>query len=209
MKLIGNYLSPYARRVAVSLNTLGMPFVLEQVFVFKDPERVRKHNPLVRVPTLILDDGETLIESYAILDAIDELAGAERRLTPAAGAERRRVMKLTAIGVGAMEKAQWAFYEGRFHPPEKVHVPWVEHNDNQVLGAFAFLDQQAREAGDNGWLVGTETMSQADIGAAVACTFAGAVRPGIDIATAYPYLADFTARCEALEAFRRAPLPET
>lgn len=208
MKLIGNYLSPYVRRVAVSLYTLGMPFELEQVFVFKDPGAVRRHNPLARVPTLILDDGETLVESYAIVDAIDELAGADRRLTPAAGAARRRVMKLTAIGVGAMEKAQWAFYEGRFHPPDKVHAPWVEHNDGQVLSAFAFLDEQARAAGDDGWLAGTDSMSQADIGAAVAWTFAGAVRPALDL-SGFPHLASLAARCEAREAFRRAPLPAT
>lgn len=207
MKLIGNYLSPYVRRVAVSLNTLGMPFELEHLFVFKSPEAVRAHNPLVRVPALILDDGETLVESYAILDAIDQLAGEGRALTPTAGVGRRRVMKLTAIAVGAMEKAQWAFYEGRFHPPEKVHPPWVEHNDGQVSSAFAFLDEAARNAGESGWLAGTDAMSQADISAAVAWTFAGAVRPSLEVG-GFPSLAALAARCEALDAFRRAPLPE-
>ncbi|MHC4429998.1 MAG: glutathione S-transferase family protein, partial [Planctomycetota bacterium] len=68
-----------------------------------------------------------LVESAAILDALDEMAGPEQRLTPAAGAERRRVLKVTAIAVAAMEKAQWAAYELRFHPEEKVHQPWIEH----------------------------------------------------------------------------------
>ena len=58
MKLIGNDLSPYTRRVAISLNALGLPFELEHLYVFEEPEQVRAHNPIVRIPTLILDDGE-------------------------------------------------------------------------------------------------------------------------------------------------------
>jgi len=78
MKLIGNYLSPYVRRVAVSLNILAWPFELDEVLVFKDPAVVRRYNALVRIPVLVLDDGSTLFESGAILDEIDRLAGTER-----------------------------------------------------------------------------------------------------------------------------------
>lgn len=60
MELIGNYLSPYVRRVAVSLRLLDMPFDLNEVFVFASPEAVRAHNPVTRIPTLLLDDGEAL-----------------------------------------------------------------------------------------------------------------------------------------------------
>ena len=91
MKLIGNYLSPYTRRVAISLNAVGLPFELEHLFVFKEPDRVRAHNPVVRIPTLVMDDGEVLVESYAILDAIDQMVGPDRALAPAVGEERCRV----------------------------------------------------------------------------------------------------------------------
>ncbi len=208
MKLIGNYLSPYARRVAVSLNALGMAFELEQIFVFKTPEAVRKHNPVARIPTLILDDGEVLVESYAILDAIDQLAGPENCLTPPSGKQRRQVMKVTAIAVASMDKAQWAVYELRFRPEEKVHQPWIEHNEEQVLGGLGYLDELAQEAGDDGWLAGTARMSQADITAAIAYSFAGVARPDLGIADKAPHLARFTARCEAMDIFRAAPVPE-
>jgi len=168
MKLIGNYLSPYVRRVAVSLNQMGMPFELEELQVFKSPEAVRKYNPLVRIPTLILDSGEVLVESYAILDALDQMAGSAKRLTPLSGGERRHVMKATAVGVGSMEKAQWAFYEGRFRPEEKVHKPWIDHNDEQVFGGLGYLNELAEKAGDSGWLADTVRMSQADITGVVA-----------------------------------------
>lgn len=207
MKLIGNYLSPYVRRVAVSLNQLQMPFELEQLYVFKSPEEVRKYNPLVRIPTLILDDGEVLVESYAILDELDQMAGSENCLTPPAGSDRRRVMKVTAVGVGSMEKAQWAFYEGRFRPEEKIHKPWIEHNDEQVLGGLGYLNDLAERAGDSGWLADTQRMSQADITAVVAYTFAEAIRPNLEIAKRLPSLAGFSDRCEALDIFSDAPIP--
>ena len=68
MKLIGNYLSPFVRRVAISLNALELPYELQALFVFKEPEQVRAHNPVVRIPALLLDDGDVVVESYAILE---------------------------------------------------------------------------------------------------------------------------------------------
>jgi glutathione S-transferase len=207
MKLIGNYLSPYVRRVAVSLNAMGMPFELDELLVFKEPERVRAHNPVTRIPTLILDDGEVLIDSAAILDALDQMAGPEKALTPAAGAERRRVLKVAGIAVAAMEKAQWAVYELRFHPDEKVHQPWIEHNEAQALGGLAWLDELAAESGAEGWLAGTPAMSQADITGAIAYSFCNAMRPNLALADKAPNLARFAARREAMEIFQAAPMP--
>jgi len=80
VRLIGNFLSPYTRRVAVSLNILELPFELEELFVFKEPDIVRRHNPVVRIPVLVLDDGTALVESSAILDEIDRMVGPERCL---------------------------------------------------------------------------------------------------------------------------------
>jgi glutathione S-transferase len=160
-----------------------------------------------RIPTLILDDGEVLVESAAILDALDEMAGPEKRLTPPAGPARRRVLKVTGIAVAAMEKAQWAAYELRFHPEDKVHQPWIEHNEAQALDGLHYLDDLAGEAGADGWLAGTPRMSQADISAAIAYTFAATIRPELGVVEKAPALAQFAARCEALEIFKAAPVP--
>jgi glutathione S-transferase len=208
MRLIGNYLSPYVRRVAVSLNTMRMPFELKQLYVSKSPEEVRKYNPLVRIPALILDSGEVLVESYAILDAIDQIAGPERCLTPPSGDKRRHVMKVTALGVGSMDKAQWAFYEARFRPEEKIHEPRIEHNEKQVLSGLGYLDSLAEKSGDEGWLASTDRMSQADITGVIAYSFAQLIRPALEIAEKAPHLAKFADRCEALDVFRDAPIPD-
>lgn len=200
MKLIGVYRSPYVRRVAASLNLLGMAFEHDPVAVFDDQDAVRPHNPLVRVPTLILDDGESLLESYAILDALDEMAGPDKRLIPASGLERRNIMKRTAVAVGTIDKTLWAAYEIRFHPKEKVHQPWIEHNEEQALGGLGYLNDLAEAAGD-GWLGGGDRISQADVSGAIAYTFAAAARPKLGVADRFPALATFAARCEAMDAF--------
>lgn len=208
MKLIGNFLSPYVRRVAVSLNLLELPFELEELFVFKKPDVVRRHNPLVRIPVLLLDDGANLVESGAILDEIEHLVSPERRLTPSEGLQRRRVVQTTAIALACAEKAQWAFYEGRVRPEEKVHTPWIEHNEKQVLGGFEHLNIAASKIDDGGWIAGTPKISQADVTATVAYTFAKTVRPKLELAERFPELSRFARRCENLPAFLKTPVPQ-
>src|SRR6202008_2015847 len=84
MILIGQYDSPFVRRVGIALTLYGLPFEHRPWSTFGDADKVRPYNPLVRVPTLVLDDGEVLIESHSILDHIDSLVPADRRLFPAA-----------------------------------------------------------------------------------------------------------------------------
>jgi len=207
MRLIGILRSPYVRRTAVSLNVLGIPFQHDPVPVFDKPELVTPHNPLTRVPALVLDDGESLIDSSVILDYLDEIAGPEKRLVPERGPERRRVHKLTTVALGSVDKAVWSAYEHRFRPAELVHKPWVKHNDAQVVAGFTYLDAIAAKLGENDWLAGTPRMSQADITTAVGFTFAQIVRPNLGLAEKAPNVARFTARCEALAPFKAAAIP--
>jgi glutathione S-transferase len=207
VKLIGNYFSAYTRRVAVSLNAVGLPFELEEVSVAAEPERVRPHNPVVRIPVLLLDNGEALVESYAILDAIDQLAGPARALTPSSGQERRRVMQLTAIALASMEKAQWAFYERRFRPEEKVHQPWIDHNESQVLSGLRYLDAIASNG--SGWLACTPNLTQADITTTVICSSIDVFRPHLNLRQEVPHLFQHACRCEELAIFSKSPLQKT
>jgi glutathione S-transferase len=204
MKLVGHYLSPFTRRIAVSLNALNLPFELEFASTVKDAEHVRRRHPMTRLPSFVLDDGEVLIESGAILDEIDQMVGPARALIPASGPARRRAMQIIAYATGAMDKTQWAFYETRFHPPEKVHQPWIEQNEGQALAGLRVLERTVTEA-DDGWLAGTPQMSQADITTAVYAGFILLVRDSV--ASKVPNLVRFVARCEALPAFKAAPVP--
>lgn len=207
MRLVGVLLSPYVRRVAVSLNILELTFDFEEVFVFGRPDIVRRYNPLARIPALVLDDGTSLVDSWAILDEIDQRVDAGRRLIPTASPLRREVLRTTAIAIGAAEKAQWAFYEDRVRPPQKVHTPWIDHNDKQVLGGFEHLNSALAKVDGGMWIARTSDISQADVTTAVAFTFANLARPDLNLRGRFPQLSRFTDRCESLPAFVEAPLP--
>ena len=113
MKLIGRYDSPYVRRVGISLHLLGLPFEQLPLSPFSQAAELRKYSPLGRMPVLALPDGEVLIDSFAILDYLDEIAGPERMLVPPQGPARRQVLRAIVIATGAADKAIAINYERR------------------------------------------------------------------------------------------------
>jgi len=82
--------SPFARKVRVAAHELGVADAIQLVEVdpWTDP-RLRNLNPLAKVPTLVLDDGEIVWESGLIAERLDALSGAPA-LFPPAGTERWR-----------------------------------------------------------------------------------------------------------------------
>lgn len=206
MLLIGMFDSPFVRRVAVTMKLLGLPFEHANWSVGRDFHRIREYNPLGRVPTLVLPAGETLFESAAILDHLDELVGPERALLPAAGAERRSALNLIALATGAADKGVLQLYEGAFRPEAKRHQPWLDRLHLQMGTALAALDRHIGERGAAQWLVGKH-MTQADITVTCAFTFLNdALRVAEDSAM-YSSLATLAARCEAMQAFAETRSP--
>ena len=192
--------SPFVRRVAVSMNVLGMGFEHRNWSVGKDFELIRQFNPLGRVPTLVQTDGEVLIESAAILDYLDECAGPARALMPRYGKPRREALRIVSVAAGAAEKGVTQVYETVFRPPEKRYRPWMDRCSTQMHAALAELERVSQARGGE-WLVG-DHLTQADITAACVYTFlteALAINRG---SIAYPALAAIAGRCEALPEFR-------
>ena len=206
MLLIGMFDSPFVRRVAVTLKLLGLEFEHANWSVGKDFERIREYNPLGRVPTLVLANGEKLFESAAILDYLDELVGPERALLPASGPERRQALNLIAMATGAADKGVLQLYEGVFRPESKRHQPWLDRLRLQMGSSLAAIDRYMGERGVAQWLVG-KRMTQADITAVCAFTFLNdSLRVASD-AVMFHSLATLAARCEALPAFSETRLP--
>src|SRR5215471_15722169 len=104
MKLVGVYLSPYVRRVAAAMISRGLPYEHEPVNGYREFEVASRYNPVAKVPSLVLDDGEILIESSAILDYLNELVPSAP-LIPAGSRARRATLKLAASGYGMFEQA--------------------------------------------------------------------------------------------------------
>jgi len=184
------------------MNLLDLPYEHRNWSIGKDFEVIRQFNPLGRVPTLVLSDGEALIESAAILDFLDECAGPDRALLPAAGRERREALHFMALATGAAEKGVLQIYESAFRPQDKRHEPWLERCRTQMLAALTELDRLAQaRAGE--WLIGNR-LTQADVSAGCVFTFLSEALIGDHAAAAYPGLSALAERCEALPEFRAA-----
>src|SRR5690242_18283292 len=139
MILVGQNDSPYTRRVAISLQVLGIPYEHDTRSVFGDFDSMRTTNPLGRIPSLVLDDGEVLIDSAAILDWLDETVGPERALVAARGPERRAQLRRIALATGAVDKAGAAAYERIIRPSACRWPEWIARCRTQAEGAIAAL----------------------------------------------------------------------
>jgi glutathione S-transferase len=196
--LIGVNRSPFTRRVAITLNLYGMPFEQRALSGFADRDEVRGCNPLGRIPALVLDDGETLVDSGAILDHLDEAHGRDRALIPAAGADRRAVLKIAALMMGACEKFLHAAYERNQRPAEKLHQPWIDDCIAQATNALAAVDAMI-DRKQTYLLLGR--LTQADVTAFIAERL-GRVVGGIDTEQQMPCLRALARRLADRPAFR-------
>jgi glutathione S-transferase len=203
MILIGQYDSPFVRRVGIALTLHGHAFEHRPWSVFGDTERIRPLNPLVRVPTLVLDDGEVLVESNAILDHLDDVAPPGSALIARAGPERRHAMKVIALAMGAAEQAVGLFYELRLH--ERASPVLVERRTSQILGALDALERDGAARSGFPWF--GDRLGHADIAVAVTIRFVTEAHPGLIAERRLPALAAHAAACEALPVFRAIAQP--
>lgn len=194
MILVGQYDSPLVRRVAVSLRVLGFAYQQDPRSVFRDFDAMRGINPLGRVPSLILDDGMTLIDSAEILDWLDQQAGPTRALTPVSGPARRQALRRIALALGTIDKTGAAAYERIIRPAAYRWPDWIERCRLQASGALAALEAEAWPA--------EPPLDQAQITAACALRYVGLVDPELLPRGRYPTLDALSARCEALAEFR-------
>jgi glutathione S-transferase len=203
MILIGQYDSPFVRRVAIALRLYGMAYEHRPWSVFRDSDQVAAFNPLKRVPTLVLDDGEALIESAAILDWLDEQAGPERALIAGRGLERRAALKVCALAGGLADKAVSLVYERAVHARETP--VWVARCRSQIEGVLGVLEAD-RAARPGPWWFG-DRIGHADIAAACVLRFLAEAHPDVFDADLWPALAAHARTCEALPDFAAVVQP--
>ena len=156
MFLIGQYDSPFVRRVAIAMRLYGIPFEHKPWSTFGEGDKIAPYNPLRRVPTLVLDDGEALIESTAIIDYLDEIAREQDKLAgeamlPSRGADRRRQLRLCALATGLGDKAVSLLYE-RVLRKDGLKL-WVERCEAQIAGVLDVLEKE-RAGVKTPWLFG-------------------------------------------------------
>jgi glutathione S-transferase len=205
MILIGQYDSPFVRRVAIALTLYGLAYEHRRWSVWADADTLAAINPLRRVPTLILDCGEVLVESGAILDALDDSVGPARAMLPAHGPERRRGLKVCAFATGLADKAVSLFYESLLHEaPSQI---WIDRCRAQIGDVLTALEESRAASPSPFWL--GEIIGHADVAAACALRFTREAHPGMFDPARWPHLAAHADQCEALPVFQAICQPLT
>lgn len=201
MRLIGMLDSPYVRRVAISLEFLGVPFEHEAVSVFATFEKFHGINPVVKAPTLVCDDGEVLMDSSLILQFVEATKTGGRSLWSRDPEDLQHEMRAVGLALAACEKSVQTVYERNLRPATAQYEPWLERVRGQLLAAYAGLEEQVQRRQS----AFAELRNQASITAAVAWQFTQSMLAATVAAERHPGLVRLSARMEGTPEFRKYP----
>ena len=129
--------SPFGRKIKIAAALLGLSDKIEvNAADTMDPnEPLRRQNPLGKIPTLLLENGEALYDSRVIVEYLDHLAGGGKIIP--AGAERFAALRLQALADGIMDAALLQVYEGRWRSEDRHEAKWLAHQADKVERGLA------------------------------------------------------------------------
>jgi glutathione S-transferase len=200
MRLIGMLDSPYVRRVAISLDFLGVPFTHEAVSVFSTFEQFRRINPVVKAPTLVYDNGDVLMDSSLILQFV-EATNASESLWSCEAQNLQREMRCVGLALAACEKSVQIVYERNLRPQSAQYEPWMDRVRGQLLAAYSALDIELASHPQTY----AAPRSQSCITTAVVWQFTQSMLAALVPATDHPAIAALATRMEATAQFIRYP----
>lgn len=198
MKLIGSLTSPYVRKVRIVLLEKQIKYDFEVDVPWNAQTQVSNHNPLGKIPILILDEKASLYDSRVIAEYIDSLEtrSVMTRLIPGSGDARWRVKRWEALADGICDAAATIFLE-RKRPQSQQSEDWIARQQKKIdLG----LSEAANELGDKHRCVG-ETISLADIAFGCALGYLAFRFPQIAWRQSYPNLNRLTEKLAQRASF--------
>lgn len=160
MKLIGSLTSPYVRKVRVVMAEKKLDYELVLDDIWSDNPVITKHNPLGKVPCLVIEDFGNLFDSRVIVEYLDTLSPVGR-LLPQTGRDKALVKVWEAAADGLMDAAINIYMEKNVHPHQ--NQSWIDRQEAKIHRTLAYLDAQL---GENPFCFGIN-LSLADI--AVGC----------------------------------------
>lgn len=198
MILIGRYDSPFVRRVAVALRTYGLPYEHRPWSAQGDAELLAEHGAGWRAPTLLLQDGRAVTDTWAILEILDQLAGPARAELGRLGAQRIEMFRLLGFITAAADTTLTLFCETRLR--DRAWPPMVRLCAAEAEGTFDLLEAECGKRRTE-WLV-DDWLSHADVALGALVRFVMEAMPCENDWARWPALFEHAERCEELEAFR-------
>jgi glutathione S-transferase len=196
MRLLSATPSPYARKARIALAEKGIPFELVTEVPWNRDAQAAVHNPLGKIPVLILEDGETIYESRLILEYL-ELKYPEPPLLPRDADGIIAHKRIEALGDGLCDALVLIFIE-RTRPEPTQSREWIERQRRKVDGALAEIARRVRPG--TPFACG-ERFGLADITVGAALGYLSLRFPEIDWRGLYPHLADLFERLSRRQSF--------
>ena len=203
MMLIGQYDSPFVRRVGIALKTYGVAFEHMPWSTFGDADKIAKYNPLRRVPTLVTDDRTVFMDSAAILSVLDDMVGPERAVLAREGEDGWPLLRLAALAAGVADKGVSLLYERVLR--EAAFPLWVDRCRLQIVETLDLLEAE-RQVRPTRYLFDDE-LSHADVMLTTMIGFVSEALADEFDWSRWPALGAHAAGCEALPAFREIRQP--
>jgi len=161
MKLLGSVPSPYTRKVRIVLAEKKIDCDFEIVDVNPPENPVNAHNPLGKIPAMLLDDGSALFDSRVIVEFLDNVSPFSR-LIPDENRDRVAVRRWEALADGSLDAGLLIRYES-LRPKKEQSQAWAHKQTGKLKRGLAAI---AAELGDKPWCHG-DRYTLADI--AVGC----------------------------------------
>ena len=182
MKLLAAPISPYSRKVRVVLAEKKIDCEMEIVDVAPADNPVNPHNPLGKIPTLLLDDGTALYDSRVIVEFLDSVSPISR-LIPEATRDRVAVRRWEALADGVLDAGLLVRYESLRDKKEQSRA-W---SDKQLARMKRGMEQISKEIGA---YCHADRYSLADIAVACCMGWLDFRKPGgVDWRKEYPAVA--------------------
>ena len=203
MKLISATPSPYARKVRIALAEKGLPFELVTEVPWNEDTRTPLHNPLEKLPILLLDDGTSVYESHYILEYL-EVKHPVPPLLPADPDGVLEAKRLQVLGDGICDAFVLLFFE-RMRPAEHRSAPWMARQRRKVEGGVREI---ARSIGSRASAVG-DRFGLGDIAVGTAMAYLDVRFPDFEWRGTFPDLALYVDRLGERPSFRSTvPVPQ-
>ncbi|MDX1670310.1 MAG: glutathione S-transferase N-terminal domain-containing protein [Limnobacter sp.] len=192
MKLVGSLTSPFVRKIRIQLQEKEIPFEFVPENVWAEDTRIAEHNPLGKVPCLILDGGQTVFDSTVISGTLEYMMPTVP-LLPSDPRMRALVRTMESLGAGISEAAVAMMLERKFHEEGQVSQVWIDRQMDKIENSLNWLTHRIKTT--PGFYL-TEHFSLADISIGCGLFYLDLRFPNLGWRDQHPEVAEY---CERLE----------
>jgi glutathione S-transferase len=182
MKLLASLTSPYARKVRIVLAEKKIDYSLVIDSPWEAGSEVSTHNPLGKIPVLLMEDGTALYDSRVIVEYLDTVSPVSR-LIPEPNRQRIQVRRWEALADGVCDAVAAIFLE-RKRPARQQSEEWITRQAKKIaLG----VREMSQDLGDKAFCTG-DAYTLADIGVGCALGYLELRYPELAWQEEYPNL---------------------